>query len=182
MFLMVFAFSMPFMGLTAVGTLSRIASLLGTGATLFENWKLKKLQELGISQDLLHPIFTEEEEEIREWVRGMRIAKGESTVLDDEFRILVIDFEHEDEEIAGRYAFVSKDEFHAFCDSVRHHNLSMGFGPEVDRLEEILRPKGINIHDLSFLWSDFEPVFKKAKKLSARRLADRDFRKMAGLS
>ena len=173
---------MPFMGLTSIAALARLSSSLGIGATMFENWKLNKLQKLGITEALLNPIFTEEEAALREWVRSMRIQRGDSPVLDDEFRPMVIDFEHEDEDIAGRYVFVSKDEFHAFCDSVRHHNLSIGFGPEVERLEKILTPRGIDIDDLSFLWSDFEPVFRKAKKLSAKRLADSDFRNMAGVT
>lgn len=182
MVLFVLSCLLPFTGLSAISALTRVSSSIGLGVMGFENWKLKKLQKLGISELMINPIFTEEEEALREFVRSMRINKGQSPILDDEFKPIVIDFEHEDEDIAGRYAFICQDEFNAFCDSVRHYNLSVGEGPEVDRLGKVLDGSGVEIHQLSFLWRDFDPVFKKARKVSAIRLNDREFLKMAGMT
>ncbi len=182
MVLFVLSWLLPFTGLSAIATLSRVSSTIGIGAMGFENWKLNKLQRLGISESLLNPIFTEEEIALREFVRSMRVNKGQSPILDDEFKPIIIDFEHDDEDIAGRYAFVCQDEFNAFCDSVRHYNLSIEEGPEIERLTEVLKGTGVEVHQLSFLWGDYDPVFKRAKKVSAKRLNDREFLKMAGMT
>lgn len=181
MVLVVLPILWSFTGLTAIATLYRVSSALGTMAMVFDNWKMKKLQDLGIPEQMVKPIFDEEEAALREMVRAMRVSRGGSPILDDEFRPMVIDFPHHDEDIAGRYAFVSKDEFVAFCDSVRHYNLSVGEGPEVDRLTELLKGTDIDIDQLSFLWNDYEPVFKKLRKLSAKRLKDPDFQKLTGM-
>ncbi len=182
MVLFVLSCLIPFTGLTSISFMARISSSIGIAATSFENWKLKKLQKLGISESMLIPIFTEEEQALREFVRSMRVSGGKSPVLDDEFQPIVIDFSHEDEELSGRYAFVSKDEFNAFCDSIRHYNLSMEEGPEFERLTQVLEGTGVGAQELAFLWNEYDPVFKRAKKLSATRLGDAEFRKMAGMT
>lgn len=177
------AFALPvvwaFSGLSVVGFLSRISSGLGTFSVLAENWKLKKLVNLGIPKDLIHPpTRSEDEEGLREMARMMRAQRGESTILDDEFRPFVVTIQHENEEIAGQYAFVCVDEYRQFADSIRHYNLVVGEGPEAEQLRSLLEGTGVEYRKLQFLWNDYAPIYKQMKRLSEARLKDAEFRKL----
>ena len=175
------AFVLPLMwigtGLTVAGTLSRFSSRVGMAATGFEMWKLKKMVSLGIHKDLVQePERTEDEQMLRE------IARGDgSKILDDEFRPFVYEFQHEDPDIAGTYAFVSVDEFRLLANSIRQYNLLSRRGPEADRLREKLKGTTIQYGELSFLWDDSVMLFSQMKRMSKDRLGDSMFRKLAGL-
>lgn len=74
--------------------------------------------------------------------------------------------------------FLFKDEKEIFFDGLRHICLRDGVGKEANDLKALIAGTGISYSDLSFLWDDFSFDVEKFRKLSKRRLADDELKKL----
>lgn len=169
------AFLLPvfwlFTGASSIGLLSSFASWAGISWLAFDNWKLKKCNELGIDPDSLKQTLRADESfRLRTAVElGIARHMGRKTVFDikeDEFTLR--------HGLAGSY-FLLDNEVQYFLDGMRHLELVEGDGPAADRVRELIEGTNVAYEDLSFLWEGFDCDFAKLRKLSKAREEDKEW-------
>lgn len=168
------AFLLPitwaFTGAAALGVINQLGSWMGLTGLAFDDWKLRKCDELGVEPESIKQFMTLKEAERL----AAAVAIGAYRHLGTKHVFVLDDESARKNGLAGEYCLLDR-ELSLFLDGLRHLELVDGVGASADRLRELIKGSGLPYEAFSFLWEGFDCDFAKLRKLSKARLEQEEW-------
>lgn len=159
-----------FTGAISLGLLGKVSSWMGLWGLAFDDWKLRKCEELGVDPESIRQFLSARESERLSAALAIGAYRHLGTkhvfVLDDDAANM--------NGLVGEYCLLDRELTH-FLDGLRHLELVDGVGGAADQLKELIKGSKFQYEDFSFLWEGFDCDFAKLRKLSKERLEQEEW-------